>query len=389
MPLVRWSLLSRIAASVVGLGLAVVAASPAYSEAPGGQPAVAADSSGRSGLHLPFAGHIGGIVKDDQPIVDVTVDKFGGGIFAVAPAGFSGNEQCSTLEASVPKGTDVFRSPPSRVPAGKSVAGPAAPPLPITSTARPTAAEGGHIHVSFGQIGTAFTAPAPLPHERSTTGMHISGTTYTFPSNSELDSVLAGDFIATFEGDGFLRKVLTLNRHDNVVDMDTADASILDVIANGTLTLGLVPLPGVTPPPGGQGFDINLPINATSGRLQRDGQPRRPRRALRRDQRRQRRHPVTPHRRHRLRRWQRPGQREHAEFAGSSRWATFGRAASPASCAGLRRHLAYSAGDWRSLSGPRPLAAPSRSTPAATSTSMPAASAPAAASRRHLDDHPA
>src|SRR6185312_1488747 len=105
MPLARWSLLSRIVASVVGLGLAVVAASPAYSEAP--QPAVAADSGPQSGLHLPFAGHIGGIVKDDQPIVGVTVDKFGGGIFAVAPGGLFCNEQCSTLTASVPKGTAI------------------------------------------------------------------------------------------------------------------------------------------------------------------------------------------------------------------------------------------------------------------------------------------
>ncbi len=260
----RASSLYRLAGLFIAVSIALVAVLAADAAPPEGGVSAAATNPPTSGLNLPFATHMGPIVRDTPANVDVTVDKFGAGIFAVLPAGVFCNEQCSSQVVGVQPGSTVtVAAQPSDGWEVRAWTG--CTPTADLASCSTTAAEGTHVHVSFGQVNVVFTAPLRLLSSTSTDTMVVNGETYTFPQNGETNAILPGDFLASVEGAGFLRKAVSLDRHGGVVDVVTTPATLLDVVSEGTLTLGLSSLLGNSGTGTQNTFNIDIPIDQTFG----------------------------------------------------------------------------------------------------------------------------
>lgn len=260
--------LSRVAALCAALALLAVAISVASTTNAAGRQAVQpGPSSPQTGLNLPFSTYLPGVVKDDTsngPATAVVVDKFGQGAFTVTPGGQVCDTTCTSLSLDFHPGTAlVVAATPAT---GWEIRGwTGCTPAADNASCSITTGVGTRIHVSFGQKGITFAAPLHFLTAASVTGMQVSGDTFTFPANSELNGINPGDFIASTQGTGFLKKVVSVTPHDNVVDIVTSGASLTDIISSGTLTLGTALVKGSGASQSIPGINFDLPINLQPG----------------------------------------------------------------------------------------------------------------------------
>ena len=267
-----------IAAALAFANGAVAAQATPGSSLPGPTVGAAAAPSApagtpQTGLNLPFVTHLPGVVKDDTtngPATAVVVDKFGQGSFTVAPGGQVCDVACTSVSLDEhPRTNLVVSATPA---AGWEIRGwTGCTPAADNASCSMTTGVGSKVHVSFGQAGITFAAPLHILTSASVTGMQVSGDTFTFPANSELDGISAGDFIATVQGTGFLKKVVSVAPAGSVVNIVTSAASLTDVISSGTLTLGTALVKGggtqtaATQEQLGGGIAVDLPINLQPG----------------------------------------------------------------------------------------------------------------------------
>ena len=259
----HWWRFTRAAAALIVVVAAVAISSAASADnAPAGTP--------QTGLNLPFTTHLPSVVKDDAsngPATAVLVDKFGQGSFSVAPGGQVCDVACASVSIDAHPGTNLVVS--ATPAAGWEIRGwTGCTPAADNASCSVTTGVGTKLHVSFGQVGITFAAPLHILTSASVTGMQVAGDTFTFPANSELDGINAGDFIATVQGTGFLKKVVSVAPVGDTVNIVTTAASLTDVISSGTLTLGTALVKGgggaqvasVSDQLGG-GIAVDLPIN--------------------------------------------------------------------------------------------------------------------------------